>query len=72
MTKFTYDIKESFGSIGESGAYSTQLNLISFNNKEPKYDIRKWDIENDKMLKGISLTKEELVALRDLLNTLEL
>lgn len=72
MNKFTYEIVESFGTISEEGSYSTQLNLISYNNREPKYDLRKWDVENDKMSKGITLTKEELIALRDLLNTLEL
>jgi hypothetical protein len=39
---------------------------------EPMYNIREWSPEHDKMGKGVTLSKEEIVALRDLLNGLEL
>ena len=48
------------------------MNLMSWNGNAPKYDIRDWAPEHDKMGKGITLSKEELVALRELLNSMEL
>lgn len=49
-----------------------ELNIISWNEREAKYDLRDWAPEHIKMGKGITLTKEELKALRDILNGLEL
>ena len=40
---------------------------MSWNGREPKYDIREWSPEHDKMGKGVTLSKEELDALKDLL-----
>ena len=44
-----------------------ELNFVSWNEREPKYDIREWDPEHNRMAKGITLTKEEAVALYELL-----
>jgi hypothetical protein len=49
-----------------------ELNLISWNGKEPKFDLRDWAPEHEKMGKGITLNNEELKALRELLNGMEL
>ena len=35
------------------------MNLISWNHGAPKFDIRKWNVETDRMSKGISLTESE-------------
>ena len=43
--------------------WAKELNLVSWNNAEPKYDIREWSPEHDKMSKGITLTEEELHTL---------
>ena len=43
------------------------INFVSWNEREPKYDIREWDPEHNRMAKGITLTKEEAVALYELL-----
>ena len=45
---------------------------MSWNNKEPKYDLREWDPEHKKMGKGVTLTVDELKKLRDILNVMEL
>ena len=67
------DFHKEFGIISEhKGGWSKQLNLMSWNDAEPKYDIRDWAPGHEKMGKGLTLTKEELVALKDLLNKLEL
>lgn len=73
MAEITYDIIKAFGSLSEPGkSWSKELNLISWNNREPKYDLRDWAPEHQKMGKGITLTADELKALRDLLNEMDL
>ncbi|WP_067622882.1 YdbC family protein [Alicyclobacillus acidiphilus] len=73
MADIKFEIKEAVGVLSESNkGWKKELNLMSWNDKEPKYDIRDWSPEHDKMGKGITLSKDELVKLRDLLNSMEL
>lgn len=73
MPDIKYEIKETIGYISESPkGWKKELNLISWNDKEPKYDLRDWSIEHEKMGKGVTLTKEELENLRDLLSGMKL
>lgn len=63
---FRYEVKKHIATLSqtEDGRYTKEVNLISYNGAEPKVDIRKWDRENNKMQKGITLTGEEVDALR--------
>jgi len=54
-----------------AAGWAKQLNLISWNEREPKYDIREWSPDSEKMGKGVTLSKEELVALKELLKKIE-
>ena len=73
MSEFKYEIIKELGVISErKGGWSKQLNLISWNGAEPKYDIREWAPNREKMGKGISLSASELQALTDMLNEIEL
>ncbi len=73
MAELRYEIKKSLGSISdEKGGWAKELNIVSWNGNEPKYDIRSWDDSHEKIGKGITLSDDELKRLRDLLNTLEL
>ncbi len=73
MANIKYDIIKNYGSISASPkGWSKELNLISWNDRDPKYDLRDWAPEHEKMGKGITLTKEELRTLRDLLNAMDL
>lgn len=65
---FKYEVVKNIGVLKTSGNTTTEINLISYNGAEPKYDIRKWDRVNDKMYKGITLSKEEVKILKLLLN----
>lgn len=68
-----YEIKEIVGTLSESSkGWKKELNLISWNDKEPKYDIRDWDSEHKKMGKGVTLSVEELKKLKDVLNEMNL
>jgi hypothetical protein len=73
MAEIKFEITESIGVISESSkGWTKELNLVSWNNYAPKYDIREWDPEHLKMGKGVTFTKEELKRLRDLLNEMDL
>lgn len=72
-TEVKFEIKETMGTISESAkGWKKELNLVSWNDKDPKYDIRDWDPEHKRMGKGVTLSAEELKKLRDLLNGIEL
>lgn len=73
MSEIKYEIKETIGVIAESSkGWTKELNLISWNDKEAKYDIREWDSEHKKMGKGVTLSAEELKALKKLLDKIDL
>ena len=73
MSEFKYEIIKEFGIISEQkGGWSKQLNLISWNDAEPKYDIRDWAPNREKIGRGISLSASELQALTDMFNEIEL
>ena len=73
MSNFKYEITDHIGLISESAkGWTKELNLISWNNREPKYDLRDWAPEHEKMGKGITFNKEELKGLRDILNDMDL
>lgn len=70
MADFKYEVKEVIGVISEGKSSKKELRLISWNDKEAKYDIRDWwnDKEgNEKMGKGITLTKEEAKKLAEII-----
>lgn len=68
MADFKYEIVEEIGVISESSkGWTKELNLISWNGGQPKYDIRDWAPDHQKMGKGITLTREELNQLAELI-----
>lgn len=73
MADIKFEIQSQIGIISESAkGWKKELNLISWNDKEPKYDLREWSPEHQKMGKGVTLTKEELKKLKEILNQMEL
>ena len=73
MAELKYEITKEIGVISESArGWFKELNLVSWNDREPKYDLREWSPEHDRMGKGLTFTVEDFIALRDLLNCLEL
>lgn len=73
MADIKFEIKETVGILSESAkGWTKELNLISWNDKDSKYDIREWSPKHDKMGKGVTLTVEELKALKQLLDKIDL
>lgn len=63
-----YEIKKTIAVISTSAkGWTKELNLVAWNDKEPKYDIRDWAPEHEKMGKGITLSTEEAMVLFDAL-----
>lgn len=67
------EIVEHIAVLSENqNGWTKELNLVSWNDRNPKYDIREWDENHEKMSKGVTLTKEDLSALAKALNGMEL
>lgn len=68
MAELKFEIKEYLGVLSKSNkGWSKELNLISWNDREAKYDIREWDASHEKMSKGVTISKEELKVLKEIL-----
>ena len=73
MVEFKYEVVERIAVLSESSkGWTKELNLISWNDREPKYDIRKWSPDGSKMGKGITLSDEEVAVLKKALDTRDL
>ena len=73
MSEIKYEIIKNIGVLSKSASgWMKEVNLISWNDREPKYDIRDWSADHSKMGKGVTFSKEELSALKELLNKAEL
>ena len=73
MADIKYEIIKKIGVLSNTEkGWEKALNLISWNDRDAKYDIRDWSPDGKTMSKGITLSKEELKALKDLLNQMEL
>lgn len=68
MGDIKFEIKETIGVLSTSAkGWQKELNLISWNGAAPKYDIREWAPEHEKMGKGITLSEEEMKKLLEVL-----
>lgn len=69
--KFTYEIMEEIAVLSENAkGWRKELNLVSWNGNPPKFDIRDWAPNHEKMGKGLTLTNEEMETLKSFLATL--
>lgn len=69
MSEIKFEIVEEIGVLSESTkGWRTELNLVRWNEREPKYDLRNWSENHEKIGKGITLSNDEMVKLKELLN----
>ena len=66
--EFKYEIINSIGVLSENNSWKKELNRISWNGIEPKYDIRDWSDNHEKMGKGITLNEDELRKLKEIID----
>ena len=63
-----YEVVDKIGIVSEgSNGWNKELNLISWNDREPVYDLRTWSPDHEKMGKGVTITVAEAKVLRDML-----
>ncbi len=73
MSEIKYEIIKNIGMLSKSASgWAKEVNLISWNDREAKYDIREWSADHEKMGKGVTLSMAEVMALKELLNGIEL
>ena len=69
MAELKFEITERIGVLSENAkGWTKELNKVSWNEREPKYDLREWNPDHSRMGKGITLTAEEVETLKAILN----
>jgi hypothetical protein len=70
---FRFEIVQNIAVLStERSGWTKELNLVSYNDSPPKYDLRSWDPEHQKMGKGITLSKEEMRTLFEALEKIDI
>lgn len=70
--QYNFEIIKHIGIIDSyPSGWAKEINLVSWNGNDAKYDIREWSPEHDKISRGITLTKEEVIKLMDILSNEE-
>ncbi len=73
MADIKFEVTRTLGVLSEgSKGWQKEINLVSWNDRKPKVDIRDWGPEHEKMGNGITLNKKELLQLKELLNGIDL
>lgn len=68
MSEVSFNIEKEIGVLSENEkGWTKEINVVSWNGGEPRYDIRSWSPEREKAGKGISLTIEEVNKMSELL-----
>ena len=66
--EFSYEIVEEIGVLSQnSRGWQKELNLVSWNGNPPKFDLRDWAPDHEKMGKGVTLSNDEFEALKKLI-----
>lgn len=70
--KITRQLVSELGVLSRSDSgWSKELNLVSWNGRVPKLDLREWSSGKEKIGKGLTLKKKEAIRLRDILVALD-
>lgn len=70
--KITYTIQDVLGDLSvAANGWKKELTYTSWNNRDEKFDLRSWNPDHSAMTKGITLTKEEILKLKDILNYID-
>ena len=72
MEEFKFEIVKELGVLSEgSKGWRKEVNMVSWNEREPKLDIREWAPEHKRMGKGVTLSKEETEIFKGILNSIQ-
>ena len=69
---FTFEIVEHIGVLSQTNnGWKKELNLVSWNGREPVYDIRTWNPDHTKMGKGATISLEEMENLKEVIKNVK-
>lgn len=67
-----YTIYKYMGKLSErNNGWVKELNLISWGDREPVYDIRTWNENHTQYGKGVTMTSKQMTVLKELLNEID-
>ena len=70
--KITYTIQDVLGDLSvAANGWKKELTYTSWNNRDEKFDLRSWNPDHSAMTKGITMTKKEILKLKDILNDID-
>jgi hypothetical protein len=70
--EFRFSIMRHIGVLAEgTKGWKKEVNMVSWNDRPAKLDIREWDENHVKMSKGITLSAEESGLLRTLIDDVD-
>jgi hypothetical protein len=73
MSDLIFEVKRNVGIIGEgTKGWKKEVNIVSWNQRKPKLDIRDWNETHEKMGRGITLSRGEVIKLKELLDEVDL
>ena len=73
MADLKFEITQQIGTLSENAkGWTKELNMVSWNDHDPKYDIREWSPDHSRMGKGVTLNADELAELKELLKGIDL
>ena len=68
MADIKFEIKEHIGVLSKSEkGWTKELNVVSWNGRDPKYEVRDWAPDHERAGKGVTLTEEEFMSLKEAL-----
>lgn len=71
--RVSFNIVESLGVLSTStNGWTKEVNVVSWNDRPAKLDIRDWDPDHNKMSRGIGLNATEAAGLYELLQNTEI
>ena len=70
--KLKYVIYKHIGAIAKpNNGWVKELNFISWNDREPVYDIRTWNSDHSEYGKGVTITLGEMKQLKELIDDID-
>ena len=70
--EFKFEIKKQLGVLSSGrSCWNREVNVVSWNEANPKIDIRDWSEDHSRMSKGISMTAEEISVLLEILEEID-
>ncbi len=71
MANITFEITKHIGIVSESAkGWTKELNMVSWNGRAPKLDLREWSPDHESMGKGVTLSDEEAKKLFEFLSAI--